>query len=214
MNMNTAMRSTTIRLLMGRRRPADAAQKVCVPFPSPRALSSITFSVLYGRNPAPTRTIPVFDSVTNHRRLGPIRYHGDSPGPDTPTVQITFIVPPGKSPQHPEEQRISVDARIGEVVLRVAQRHDIDLEGACEGVCACSTCHVILSPSLYDSLASDDSTMPQEDEEDMLDMAFGLTATSRLSCQIKVTPQMENATFQLPTATRNFYVDGHVPKPH
>jgi len=62
---------------------------------------------------------------------------------------------------------------------------------------------------LYDALPD-----PSEDEEDMLDMAFGLTETSRLGCQITVTAEMDGAVLELPKATRNFYVDGHVPKPH
>ena len=45
-------------------------------------------------------------------------------------------------------------------------------------------------------------------------MAFGLTATSRLGCQVKVTEEMEGMVVRLPKATRNFYVDGHVPEPH
>jgi len=53
-----------------------------------------------------------------------------------------------------------------------------------------------------------------EDEEDMLDMAFGLTETSRLSCQIIVTDEMDGLQIEIPAATRNFYVDGHVPQPH
>ena len=48
----------------------------------------------------------------------------------------------------------------------------------------------------------------------MLDMAFGLTETSRLGCQIVVREDMDGVQLQLPKATRNFYVDGHVPKPH
>lgn len=76
-------------------------------------------------------------------------------------------------------------------------------------VCACSTCHLILPPDLYDQLPE-----PSEDEEDMLDMAFGLTETSRLGCQITVTPAMEGVVLEMPKATRNFYVDGHKPKPH
>jgi ferredoxin len=55
---------------------------------------------------------------------------------------------------------------------------------------------------------------PSEDEEDMLDMAFGLTETSRLGCQVHVTKEMDGMTVEMPKATRNFYVDGHVPKPH
>ena len=59
-------------------------------------------------------------------------------------------------------------------------RHDIDIEHACEKVCACTTCHVIVREG-YDSL-----TPPEEKEEDMLDRAWGLEPQSRLSCQAKV----------------------------
>eukprot|EP01031_Cornospumella_fuschlensis_P028457 gene28457-34354_t len=55
---------------------------------------------------------------------------------------------------------------------------------------------------------------PSEAEEDMLDQAYGLTATSRLGCQVKITADMDNIRVTLPKATRNFYVDGHVPKHH
>ena len=81
--------------------------------------------------------------------------------------------------------------------------------GACGGVCACSTCHVILEGKVYNNLPE-----PSEEEEDMLDLAFGLTSTSRLGCQIILDKSHEGMTIQLPSATRNFYVDGHVPKPH
>jgi ferredoxin len=63
--------------------------------------------------------------------------------------------------------------------------------------------------NLYDKLPE-----PSEDEEDMLDMAFGLTETSRLGCQIVVTKEMDGVELEMPRATRNFYVDGHVAKPH
>jgi ferredoxin-2, mitochondrial len=120
-------------------------------------------------------------------------------------------------------------AKIGTSLLQVAHREEIDLEGrsrrevsprwefaklilfigACGGVCACSTCHVILEQKVYDGLPE-----ASEEEEDMLDLAFGLTATSRLGCQIILDKSHEGMTVQLPSATRNFYVDGHVPKPH
>jgi ferredoxin len=109
----------------------------------------------------------------------------------------------------PDETKKTVQARVGETLLQTAHRNDIDLEGACEGVCACSTCHLILSQDLYDSLPE-----PSEDEEDMLDMAFGLQETSRLGCQITVSEEMEGVVLEMPKATRNFYVDGHVPQPH
>lgn len=62
-----------------------------------------------------------------------------------------------------------------------ALEYDVDLEGACEGSIACSTCHVILSPEHYNMLPE-----PEDDENDMLDMAFGLTDTSRLGCQVRI----------------------------
>ena len=91
-----------------------------------------------------------------------------------------------------------VDAPLGLSVLEIAHRHKIDIEGACEGSLACSTCHVIVDPDWYDLLK--DAT---EDEEDMLDLAFGLTKTSRLGCQIIMTEELDGLTVRLPTATRN-----------
>ena len=75
--------------------------------------------------------------------------------------------------------------------------------GACEGSVACSTCHVILEPEHYDILPE-----PEDDENDMLDMAFGLTDTSRLGCQVQVTKELDGMTVTLPSATRNMFVDG------
>lgn len=92
-------------------------------------------------------------------------------------------------------------AYVGSNLLRTAQRYELEIEGACEGVCACSTCHCILEPEVYDSLPE-----PSEKEEDMLDLAFGLTPTSRLGCQVEVTKEMDGITIKLPKATRNFYV--------
>lgn len=74
-------------------------------------------------------------------------------------------------------EEIWVRAREGESLLEVAHNNHIDLEGACESSLACSTCHVILDSPIYDSLEE-----PCEEEEDLLDLAFGLTHTSRLGC--------------------------------
>lgn len=98
--------------------------------------------------------------------------------------------------------RKEVDAPEGLSVLEIAHRNDIDLEGACEGSCACSTCHVVVDPEWFDQL--DESS---EEEEDMLDLAFGLTHTSRLGCQIRITPDLDGLTVKLPSATRNMMVD-------
>ncbi|MFC7334459.1 ferredoxin family 2Fe-2S iron-sulfur cluster binding protein [Rhodocista pekingensis] len=89
--------------------------------------------------------------------------------------------------------RREVDAPLGLSILEVARRHDIDLEGACEGSLACSTCHVIVDPQWYDLLPD-----ASEDEEDMLDLAFGLTKTSRLGCQIRITEELDGLVVRLP----------------
>jgi ferredoxin len=91
----------------------------------------------------------------------------------------------------------------------VAHKNRIDLEGACEGSLACSTCHVILDKKLYDKLGE-----PSDREYDLLDQAFGLTSTSRLGCQLKVDKGLENSIIKIPSATRNIAVDGYKPKPH
>ena len=98
----------------------------------------------------------------------------------------------------PNGERREVEAPLGLSVLEVARRHDIDIEGACEGSLACSTCHVIVEPSYFEKLDE-----PSEEEEDMLDLAFGLTRTSRLGCQIRMTDELDGLTVRLPAATRN-----------
>lgn len=98
--------------------------------------------------------------------------------------------------------RIEVDAPVGLSVLEIAHQNKIDLEGACEGSLACSTCHVVVDPEDFDRLKE-----PTEDEEDMLDLAFGLTHTSRLGCQIIMTEELDGLTVRLPAATRNMMVD-------
>ena len=102
-----------------------------------------------------------------------------------------------------------VSGDYGKTVLEVAHEHNVELEGACEGSMACSTCHVILEPQVFQRLNE-----ACETEEDLLDLAPGLTDTSRLSCQIKVDERIDGAEIRLPRVTLNFYVDGHVPKPH
>ncbi|HUK11594.1 MAG TPA: ferredoxin family 2Fe-2S iron-sulfur cluster binding protein [Stellaceae bacterium] len=94
--------------------------------------------------------------------------------------------------------RREADAPIGLSLLEIAHRNDIDLEGACEGSLACSTCHVIVDSEWFDLLKD-----PTEDEEDMLDLAFGLTRTSRLGCQILITEELDGLTVTLPQGSRN-----------
>jgi len=94
--------------------------------------------------------------------------------------------------------RREVDAPLGLSVLEVAHKHGVDIEGACEGSLACSTCHVIVEGDWFDKLGT-----PTEDEEDMLDLAFGLEKTSRLGCQIVMTPELDGLTVRLPAGSRN-----------
>jgi 2Fe-2S ferredoxin len=94
--------------------------------------------------------------------------------------------------------RREVDAPLGLSVLEIAHKHGVDIEGACEGSLACSTCHVIVDPDWYELLKE-----ASEDEEDMLDLAFGLTQTSRLGCQIIMSEELDGLTVKLPQATRN-----------
>ncbi len=95
-------------------------------------------------------------------------------------------------------KRHEVDAPVGLSVLEIAHKHGVDLEGACEGSLACSTCHVIIAPEWYDRLKA-----AGEDEEDMLDLAFGLTKTSRLGCQITMKAELDGLTVTLPSGSRN-----------
>ena len=108
-------------------------------------------------------------------------------------------------------ERRAVRGLIGENLLETAHRHDVELEGACEGSLACSTCHVVFEDEKVFE------TLPEacDDENDMLDLAYGLTATSRLGCQVTLERgALEGCVVILPRATRNFAVDGFVPKPH
>ena len=104
--------------------------------------------------------------------------------------KITFIERDGT--------RRELDVPVGMSVMEVARRHEVDIEGACEGSLACSTCHVIVDPEWYGRLRE-----ASEEEEDMLDLAYNLTRTSRLGCQIIITEELDGLTVQLPAATRN-----------
>lgn len=107
---------------------------------------------------------------------------------------MTFISPDGTEK--------TVNAANGISVLEIAHKNGVSLEGACEGSLACSTCHVIVDKAWYDKLKA-----ASEDEEDMLDLAFGLTNTSRLGCQIIMSDALDGLRVSLPSATRNMQVD-------
>lgn len=108
--------------------------------------------------------------------------------------KMTFILRDGA--------RKEVEAPVGLSVLEIAHRNAVDIEGACEGSLACSTCHVVVENAWFEKLSP-----ASDDEEDMLDLAFGLTHTSRLGCQIRMTKELDGLVVKLPAATRNMMVD-------
>ncbi|KAF4356574.1 hypothetical protein F8388_006318 [Cannabis sativa] len=127
-------------------------------------------------------------------------------------ISVTFVDKDG------DEKLIKVP--VGMSMLEAAHENDIELEGmnflmlikyrACEASLACSTCHVIVMDMEYYNKLED----PTDEENDMLDLAFGLTETSRLGCQVIAKPELDGVRLAIPSATRNFAVDGYVPKPH
>jgi len=142
------------------------------------------------------RTFSVFTGTQFHGE-----YEWKEPASDDEIVNIVYI--------DRDNNRRPISGKVGDNVLYLAHRHGIDLEGACEASLACSTCHVYVDDEYLDHLPE-----PLEEEEDMLDMAPLLQDNSRLGCQILLTKDMEGMVLTLPKITRNFYVDGHVPKPH
>ena len=110
----------------------------------------------------------------------------------TETVKVIFVC---------KGENKEFNVPIGTTVLEAAHNNNIDLEGACEGSLACSTCHVIVDEKHFTQLEE-----ASEDEEDMLDLAFGLTPTSRLGCQIVMTKELDGLTLVVPDETRNVSV--------
>ena len=108
-------------------------------------------------------------------------------------TKIIFVESDGKE--------IVVDAQNGLSLLEVAHNNGISLEGACEGSLACSTCHIIVEKEFFEKLPE-----PSEEEEDMLDLAWGLTHTSRLGCQIIINDGLEGMKVKVPSGTRNMSV--------
>lgn len=104
------------------------------------------------------------------------------------TLTITFIDQSGKP--------VAATAEPGDNLLRVGQAAGLPLEGTCEGQMACSTCHVIVAADWFDRLPP-----AAEEEEDMLDFAAGARRTSRLSCQIELTAEMDGLTVTIPAAS-------------
>jgi ferredoxin-2, mitochondrial len=132
--------------------------------------------------------------IKRHLSQTAIVQHGDvhkpNPGEE---LHVTFITKEG--------EQIHVEVAEGDNLLDIAQANNLEMEGACGGSCACSTCHVIVDPEYYDKIEE-----PDDDENDMLDLAFGLTETSRLGCQIIMTKELDGLRVALPAMTRNMQV--------
>ncbi|XP_005190104.1 adrenodoxin-like protein 1, mitochondrial [Musca domestica] len=128
-------------------------------------------------------------------------YEWQDPKSEDEIVRVTFIDKNGK--------RIKVNGKVGDNVLYLAHRYEVEMEGACEASLACTTCHVYVHGDYLEKLPEAD-----EKEDDLLDMAPFLKENSRLGCQIILNKELDGIELELPKATRNFYVDGHKPKPH
>ena len=97
-----------------------------------------------------------------------------------------------------DEQKIVAEGQPGQRLLELGQAAGMPLEGTCEGQMACSTCHVVIGADWFDRLPA-----AVEDEEDMLDLAAGVTRTSRLSCQIVLTQDLDGLDVRIPDEARD-----------
>lgn len=133
--------------------------------------------------------------------MGHGEYEMNDPQSEEEVVNLTYINRAGRD--------IAVRGKVGDNALFLARRYGIEMEGACEASLACTTCHVYVESDHVDRLPE-----ATEKEEDLLDMAPFLKENSRLGCQIVLNKSLDGLRLRLPRATKNFYVDGHVPAPH
>jgi ferredoxin len=113
------------------------------------------------------------------------------------SVKISFII---------NDDKTTIDAKIDDTILDIKHKYPEllkDLECACEGSLACSTCHVIVAEEYYDKTFHG-SLCPSDEENDMLDLAPNVTKTSRLGCQLKIKKDLDGACFIIPCDNRNF----------
>ena len=108
-------------------------------------------------------------------------------------IKVCFITGDGDS--------IEASAEAGDSLLTVAQSAGMPLEGTCEGQMACSTCHVVLTHEWFEKLSP-----ASEEEEDMLDLAAGAGPTSRLSCQIELTDELDGIEVRIPPESRDMQI--------
>lgn len=110
------------------------------------------------------------------------------PDPKEEKVKVTFILHDGK--------RLEAEGKVGDTLLDVIVNNDLQIDGygACEGTLTCSTCHVVLKQEDFDRLPEEAS----DEERDMLDLAYGLTDSSRLGCQITLSKDLDGLEVQVP----------------
>lgn len=101
---------------------------------------------------------------------------------------VTFLLPDGR--------RHVFEAAEGLSLLEVARQHDVAIEGACGGAMACATCHVVVEEGWLDELPP-----ASAEEEDMLDLAAEVQASSRLGCQIRLTQALDGLIVRVPRST-------------
>ncbi|XP_029677498.1 adrenodoxin-like protein, mitochondrial isoform X1 [Formica exsecta] len=162
-------------------------------------LRSLSFCLKQRRNAPISHLV----RISNHEiHTSKCMLHGEyemqDPKTEADIVNVTFIDKKGK--------RFIIKGKVGDNVLYLAHRYGIEMEGACEASLACTTCHVYVHHDYMDKLP-----IPEEKEEDLLDLAPFLKENSRLGCQIILTKELDGIELKLPKATRNFYVDGHTP---
>lgn len=109
------------------------------------------------------------------------------------SVRVRFVTPRGRV--------VEAEGEAGTPLLEVAQAAGMPLEGTCEGQMACSTCHVIVAAEWFARLPD-----ASEDEEDMLDLAAGVQRTSRLSCQIVLSDELDGLEVRVPAESRDMSV--------
>jgi len=108
-------------------------------------------------------------------------------------VNVTFVRASG--------EKIKASGKVGDSLLDVVVNNNVDLDGfgACEGTLTCSTCHLIFKTNDYEKLPD----KPGDEELDMLDLAYDLTDTSRLGCQINLTKDMDGLEVHVPATINN-----------
>jgi ferredoxin, 2Fe-2S len=100
--------------------------------------------------------------------------------------KVTFIEHNGR--EH------NIDAEVGETLMEAAIKHAVPgIVAECGGACSCATCHVYVDEKWREAAGE-----PSEMEEDMLDFAFDVRATSRLSCQVRVSPALDGLVIRIP----------------